>query len=305
MKTTIFFGLLSFISPFFANSQTYSQYFDGADTSTWNSIFVELDPDTSNIWQIGPPQKTIFNTAATAPNVMVTDTINFYTTNNSSNFTFYIEPNWFGYGGILALQWKQKLDMDKGHDGGVIEYTVDGGNTWENVFNNPYVYNFYGFDMANQDTLMNGEYAFSGSDTTWKDIWLCFDLYWLTFVDSLQFKFTLKSDSIDNSKEGWMIDNLLAHITIIHTINELEQEEYLKIFPNPTTGRIDIQAKKLDEFHIIEKIELFNAEGRLVQEYGISPTKFYLDINDQPNGVYFLKIQTNLKTEIHKVVLQH
>jgi len=302
MKTKIIVGLIGLISPLLGYSQTYSQYFDGADTSAFNSILIDIDSDTSNVWQIGPPQKIIFDSAATQPNVIVTDTINYYPINNTSSFSFGIDPSGFGWG-ILALQWKQKLNFDSGFDGGIIEFSTDTGNSWQNVFNNPYVYNFYGFDLANQDTLTTGDYAFSGTDSTWKDIWLCFDISWLIFSDSLIFRYTLKSDSIDNNKEGWMIDNLLAHITIIHTVNEVEQEEYLKVYPNLTSGAVNIQARKIDEFHIIEKMELINVEGKIVAEFGISPTKFSIDIGNQPNGIYFLKIKTNLKTETFRLVL--
>ena len=105
-------------------------------------------------------------------------------------------------------------------------------------------YNFYGFDATNKDTLINGDYAFSGTDTTWKNIWLCFDYSWIISIDNLSFRYTLKSDSVNNNREGWMIDNLISHITLIHTVNEVKEEEYMKVGPNPTSGRIDISTKK-------------------------------------------------------------
>ncbi|MCD4730592.1 MAG: T9SS type A sorting domain-containing protein [Bacteroidales bacterium] len=303
MKTKFIAVLIGLFVPFFGFNQTYSQYFDGADTSAFNSIFVQVDTSALNVWQIGPPQKIIFDSAVTFPNVIMTDTINFYPVNNTSGFQFTIIP-WVTWG-ILAIQWMQKLDMDSGADGGVIEFSVDGGNSWENVFNNPYVYNFYGYDSTNVDTLPSGQIAFTGTDSTWKDLWLCYDMTWLSLNDSIMVRHTFISDSVDNSKEGWMIDNLLVHVTIIHTVNEVEQEEYLKIQPNPTTGKIDIIARKIDGFHIIEKMELIDMEGKVVQEFGISPTKFFIDIGHHQDGIYFLKIKTNLQIETFKVVLQH
>ena len=47
---------------------------------------MELDTSASNIWQIGKPQKIIFDSASTVPNAIVTDTINFYPINNISRF---------------------------------------------------------------------------------------------------------------------------------------------------------------------------------------------------------------------------
>ncbi|MCB0807097.1 MAG: T9SS type A sorting domain-containing protein [Bacteroidales bacterium] len=281
---------------------TFTQYFDGADTSAYNSILVEIDNAPGNIWQIGMPQKAIFNSAATIPNAMITDTTHFYPASNTSRFRARIINDWVFFG-VLAFQWMQKLDMDSDHDGGIIEFSTDGGDSWQNAFNNPYVYNFYGWDPVNQDTLTNGEYAFSGTDTTWKNIWLCFDLSWMSlFPDTINVRYTFTSDSIDNEREGWMIDNMMAHITIIHTVDETEPGDYMTISPNPTTGRINIETQKLDKFHIIEKIELIDMAGKVVKRWGTSPTKFYIDISDQPEGSYILKVKTNIKTETFRVV---
>jgi hypothetical protein len=290
----------------YSTAQLYSQYFDGADTLLWNSIKIELDTSSQNIWQIGTPQKTIFNSAATRPFAIVTDTINFYPTNNTSRFIAKVWNNWVWYWGIFALQWKQKLDMDTSYDGGIIEYSVDNGNTWVNVFNNPYVYNFYGFQTANQDTLAGGEFAFSGTDSTWRDIWLCFDLSWIEqFIenDTILFRFTLLSDSVDNSKEGWLIDNMLAHITIIHTVKEVEQENYLNVYPNPANNIVHIQTQKIMQYHIIEKMELVDPLGRVVDMWTNIPTKFWFDTNNYHDGLYFLKIKTNIKSETLPLVI--
>ncbi len=290
----------------FLSAQTFNQYFDGADTNVYNAIFVELDTSSTNIWQIGPPQKMIFDAAASVPNVIVTDTINGYPINNTSSFIFKSNPDYWVQWGVLAIQWKQKLDYDHDQDGGIVEYSLDYGATWENAFNNPYVYNFYGFDQSNMDTLNTGDYAFSGTDAQWKDIWMCFDFSFLTLTDTVYFKFTHYSDSIDNAqvnREGWMIDNLKAHITGSHTIAETKQEEYLSVFPTITQGKVNIVAQKLMEFHIIEHIEVINVTGQVVQRYGKCPTKFWIDLSDQETGLYYVRITTNKKTEAFPVFL--
>ena len=289
----------------YSTAQFFTQYFDGADTSVWNSILIDIDPDSSNVWQIGPPQKIIFDSAATLPNAIVTDTINFYPVNDTSRF---IAKVWmyFGNWGIFALQWKQKLDMDAGFDGGIIEYSTDTGNTWVNVFNNPYVYNFYGYDTANADTLSGGEFAFSGADSTWRDIWLCFDLSWLLQFqpnDTILFRFTLLSDSVNNNKEGWLIDNFMAHVTFLHTIKDETQTEYLNVYPNPANRIVHIEAQKLTEFHIIEHMELIDSQGKVVESWKNVPTKFWFDTSKYADGLYMLKIKTNIKSETLPIVI--
>lgn len=283
----------------------FMQYFDGADTSASSAIMIQLDTSSTNVWQIGKPQKSIFDSAATVPNAIVTDTLNPYPVNNVSRFSYQVQTFAFGPAGVLALQWKQKLDFDRDHDGGIIEFSVDSGQTWLNAFNTPYVYNFYGFDQSNVDTLSTGEYAFSGTDSTWRDIWLCFDIAWLSSMgDTVTVRYTMVSDSIDNQREGWIIDNMMTHITWAHTVKQMESSEYMKVFPTLTSGIINIEAEKLQEFHIIESIELFDMQGRVVQRHGIAPTKFYIDIKDHAEGMYYLKVRTNKKTETFPVVLK-
>lgn len=292
---------LVLITLFSTAQETYYQYFDGADTSASNSIIIHIDTSISNTWQIGQPQKAIFDSAASFPNVMVTDTVDFYPANNSSGFQFTIVP-WINWG-ILAVQWMQKLDMDAGYDGGIIEFSVDGGSSWENAFNNPHVYNFYGFMPENHDTLQTGEDAFSGTDETWRDIWLCYDMSWVTFNDSIMVRYTFVSDSENNNKEGWMIDNMMAHLTIIHTIGEKEQDKYINVFPNPSGDMLYIEIQKLEEFHIIENMMLINAGGFIVEEWKNIPVKFFINTNNYSNGMYYLKIKTNIKSETIPVVI--
>ncbi len=285
------------------SAQELYQYFDGADTIPEKSLLVEIDSTEGNIWQIGPPQKTIFNAAATVPNVLVTDTINSIPNNDSSSFQ-YILPNVDWGWGILAVQWTQKLDLDHKKDFGLLEFSVDNGDTWQNAFNNPYVYNFYGFESSNVDTLSDGSIGFTGQDSTWRNIWFCFDGSWLGSNDTIVVRHTLLSDSIDNNNEGWMIDNMIIQMTWIHTIAEKEQEKYIRISPNPSTGRFNIDIKKINGPHIIEHMELSDMNGKLLQKWEYIPTKFFIDLDDYPNGFYYLNIKTNQSSEVHKIMLQ-
>lgn len=289
----------------------FTQYFDGADTIVNQNIFIDIEPSEGNIWQIGPPQKNLFHSAASVPNLLVTDTINPYPTNDTSMFSFSVPDefgNGLGFAAIVAVQWKQKLDYDFRKDGGKIEFTLDDGLTWESAFDNPYVYNFYGFDGANLDTLGDGQYAFTGTDTTWRDIWLCFDYGLpLYYENDLTLRFTSVSDSLQGSvpREGWMIDNLLCHVTWLHTINKIEGDDvYMTVGPTPTKDRLFIETEHIEGPHFIEHMELRNTEGKCVQEWAMSPTKFFIDIGHHPTGIYFLHVKTNVKSETFKVLIE-
>jgi hypothetical protein len=286
----------------FAQSNLY-QYFDGTDTLVTNSIIIHLDTPATNTWQIGKPQKTIFNSAATLPNAIVTDTINSYPPNDSSRFSFQLPGAQFGLS-IIAVQWKQMLDLEDGIDGGIIEYSVDSGHTWVNVFNSPDVYSFYGFSASNVNTLASGVVGFTGKDTVWRDVWLCIGPFLSPSFDIIQFRYTMQSDTSANSHEGWMIDNMNIHKTFIHTAKTTNQTENLRVYPSPTTGIVNIEAEGLQPFHIDDQMELFNAKGQLVERFTAAPVKYFVDISKHPDGLYFLKIKTKIKSYSLPIVLK-
>jgi hypothetical protein len=287
-----------------AFSQTmYQQYFDGADTSASNSIIINLDTSCyNNVWQVGKPQKTIFHSAATVPNVIVTDTINNYPPNDTSRFafSFYNQYPW----NPLAVQWMQKLDMDRHRDGGIIEFSGDSGATWQNAFNNTNVLNFYGYQTANKDTLLTGEYAFSGKDTNWRNVWLCIKPNMFPNMNQkVMFRFTLKTDSINNSHEGWMIDNMMMHPTFVHPVNEMKMAQNLKVYPTLTEGIIRIEDPSGKEQGPLQTIELFGVDGKLLEKYTNRTAKYSIDIHKYEAGMYFLKISTDIRTENHPIML--
>jgi len=287
----------------FIFGQSYSQYFDDTISNAYELVF-EFDTSAQNIWQIGPPQKAIFDYPASTPNVLVTDVANVIPNNNTSSFQYSIGQPYYFYG-VLAIQFKQKLDLDTLGDYAKIEFSIDNGATWSNAFDNPYVYNFYGYDEENVIEMQSGEKVFSGLDYIWKDIWLCFDASYLVNSTEFLVRHTLVSDSINNSNEGWMLDNFLLHQTIIHTINETEQLEYVKLSPNPSNGKVEISVKKLNEFHIIEEMELMDELGRVMKKWQNIPTKFFIEMHNYADGIYYLKVKTNKKSETVKLVHQN
>lgn len=308
MITKVSLVTLLLLLPFWSQAQSFlTQYFDGADTLPEYSIIPIIDTaNTNNIWQIGSPQKILFDSSYTLPNALITDTINNYPINNQSAVKWHISGSFsFSFGGIIAIQWVQKLDLEQGKDAALVEFSLDSGTTWLNAFTDPLVYSFYGYDTANTDTI-NGAVGFTGVDSTWKNIWLCFDNNFMQMqTGDLQVRLTFISDSVDTQQEGWIIDNIYANRTIVHTVKKTADEEqpYLKVFPTATTGRVHIEAEKLQEFHIIEQIDLISRDGRIVQTWGTSPTKYFIDINHHSNDMYFLRIKTNKKVETIPIVL--
>ena len=68
----------------------------------------------------------------------------------------------------------------------------------------------------------------------------------------------------------------------------------LRIYPNPTTGKIIIDIAN------VTKIEVYNLSGRIIKT-SISKE---LDLSNETKGIYFVKVITNNNTSMHKIILE-
>lgn len=203
-----------------------------------------------------------------------------------------------GYAPIIAIRWKQKLDMLPHHSGGVLEFSKNGG-AWQNAFNNPNVYNFYGYLQGNKDTLFNGQYAFSGRDTIWRDIWFCVRG---TISDSFRVRYSFFSDTLTQVREGWMIDNMFVQRTIFHTVAQVPGSKDSKVYPTITSGVVFIEAEHLTAPHFIKSVTVTDASGRVIQQYTDEQSRYMIDFSQHPPGQYLVKVITNLGSETFPVL---
>jgi len=285
--------------------QFYYQDFDENDYPDVVPIFID---SSSTLWQIGEPEKTLFDAAYSPVNVLITDTLLPYPVSDTARFYINLplteEIYWNYYSSnVAAVKWMQKLDIDS-LDGGMVEFSTDSGESWENAFTSGYTYNYYGYEFENVGELSDGNLAFSGTDNNWREVWLCFQFSWLWDVtDTLRLRYTFISDSIPGTKEGWMIDNFAIEPTFVHTVEKSDSPNYMTIYPNPTNDKIHIDIKRVPGYHVIKSIRLISEQGVVVKHFGTSPTKFFIDVSDIHPGQYLLNITTNLSTEVHRVII--
>ncbi len=304
MKPRIFVTMLALFIPLSSSAQALKQFFDGRDTLAERALLIKKD--TGSFWQIGPPQKSIFNEASTPPNALMTDTSNTYPSSDTGRFKFGINLKRFHRPGSRApvkLMWVQQIDIDKG-DLGTIEFSVDTGKTWMSPFDNINVENFYGFEKKNIDTLKDGTLGFNKVDSNWKDIWLCFKREWINQHDSLIFRFTFFSNGTQSNREGWMIDDMVFERTAVHTVGEDAKAPYLEVFPSPTEGKLEFRLKKRRNLQKITTIKILNTKGLLVKQLSPSNIHFTTNLQENPPGLYYIKIYTTDQIETHPFILK-
>lgn len=93
--------------------------------------YLFIDTSATNLWQKGIPGKTILDSAYSVPNSIITDTVNYYPTNNLSSFVLKLEPGSFGLGYNTDISFWHKFDTDSINDYGVVEVSYDTGNVWK------------------------------------------------------------------------------------------------------------------------------------------------------------------------------
>ena len=71
----------------------------------------------------------------------------------------------------------------------------------------------------------------------------------------------------------------------------------ITVYPNPTKGNVNINCN-----NTIESVQLYDAQGRLLETDLINQTNTVIDISSKSNGVYFLKVLSDKGILVQKIV---
>jgi len=265
-----------------------------------NAGLVKIDnSQLDNIWQIGTPSKVVFDSAASVPFAIVTDTLNAYPPKNISSFEIKILPPPNSCWGTGYLYFSHKYDTRPGLDGGFVEIRYDDSLTWKNIiFDDDPECGFYTWDYYTPtDTIVGGIPAFSGSSDGWK--YSGVEWAWMIGVktpehDSLTIRFTFKSEAGETNHEGWMIDDI--YLTLLDCTGGILEGKQLNLpvnlSPNPLSDFSTIRfSQKPDKDYLAG---IFDTRGRLVLEIPVKgETPATLNKNDFLPGLYLINISEN------------
>lgn len=243
-------------------------------------------------WQIGVPNKTVFQSAYSVEHAIVTDTINPVPANDTSTFVLRHILNPFGPYHILGLGFWFKMDGDS-TDFGTVELSVDGGNTWIDVLSQD---TQYGIDwQAPKPTLQ-------GSTVGWQYFWFndLSSLWSLYPTDTVFYRFTYITDSDSTPRDGWMIDDIYP-MDYWEGIEESQNDNMISISPNPVSDKLRIQRKKTE---VNGNCQLLNSTGQIISE-NFQFNGESVDVGNLPNGIYFLRYSDGIHFSVKKFVVQH
>jgi hypothetical protein len=247
-------------------------------------LVVEIDTIHygNNKWQVGHPQKTVFETARYSLNAIVTDTTNTYPANDTSVFVLKIPMRVdlafspYDIVPIGRLKFLYKLDIDSSLVAS-IEMSVDSGVNWYNAVDTlPAYYSW----LSSKPNL-------SISDTSWQLARL--DLGPWGVYDTLLFRFTLISDTVASFRDGWMIDNIEIQYWCEGAAPEIQNPNLISLYPNPSKGNIHLHSLTTQQN---ATITVYNVQGQEVYKTDKPPQDGNLHLH-LPNGIYTLKYTTD------------
>jgi uncharacterized repeat protein (TIGR01451 family) len=78
---------------------------------------------------------------------------------------------------------------------------------------------------------------------------------------------------------------------------DVEVDASISVYPNPTRGNVNISCN-----NNIKSVQLYDIQGRLLQTNLIDKNETTIDISNQSNGIYFLKIISDKGMGVKKIV---
>jgi hypothetical protein len=264
---------------------TFPQPFSNFEDRDAANYFYINTNQTNNLWQIGSPSKSVFNSAYSPSLAFVTDTVNTYANGNISSFEFVVQSD-----DATFISFWHRLNTDSLADGGVVEISTDGGSNWTNIIS------------ASQFTLTN---FYSGANTissnankpgfTGKSGWKKSTIYGYA-LNFVRFRFTFTSDNTNTNKDGWMIDNF--DFTCLGTgIKELGINSPVRVFPNPSSDFIFIKSDNSTQFKLATIKDIL---GKTIFKTEMSS----IDLRQFEPGLYFIEIATDTEKYFTRILRQ-
>lgn len=268
------------------------------DTATLPHLRMDSISNRNGLWQVGSPQKAVFTSAQSPPRAIVTDTVQPYPVNDTSSFTVVNIASGYGwlYPHTVMLSGYYQVHSDTLTDFGTIELSPDNGTTWIDLIN---------------DTLYSAYYQWwstvpvlSGNSNGWKyfSTWLSplGPLFNVQLNDTILFRFTFISDSIQTNKDGLIFDDLVFE-DWIEGVPFIRDDDRVSIYPNPTNEWLSLRCERGTG---ARSVQVFNFNSELVYE-SRNFSEEGLETRHLPDGVYWLKYSDNRIFAVKRFLVQH
>lgn len=86
---------------------------------------------------------------------------------------------------------------------------------------------------------------------------------------------------------------------LTNEVTEITEPLNISIFPNPSFGIFNLQKNKFENM----QIKIYNDYGKCIYQQIIQSANQQIDLSMQPNGIYFLNIETKNETVSKKIII--
>ncbi len=250
----------------------YHWFGDSTTISDTGWVYIDTVNYPGNKWQIGKPQKTVFNSAYSVPNAIVTDTLLPCAANDTSVFILKIpKAAWLG---LNSFNFRYKLDIDTG-DKAIIEASLDSGAHWYALSDTNSLFTY------SPSTIDPG-----AATTTWQDISLYPHHFggmdWYNGL--LYIRFTLMTGGSTTPRDGWMIDDFQMGYDG-EGVADIRRNSLVQISPIPAVSVIDVSYTGR-----IYTLSVINSYGQTVRTTNCNDEHVKLDVSALPSGPYLLRV---------------
>ena len=142
-------------------------------------------------------------------------------------------------------------------------------------------------------SLLNGELTF-----VWNKCWYSEEQYYT--CDEISFVIKDKDENVLYQSEGEMQPGVFMTYdnNCSLDVEEIENSnESLSIYPNPTNGKLNIEADGIDE------VEVINIVGQSVLAVKVDADSCEIDMTGLNAGVYFVNVKTENEIKTKKIIL--
>ncbi|MBS1644384.1 MAG: T9SS type A sorting domain-containing protein [Bacteroidetes bacterium] len=293
------FLLLGSSLPTFAQYAIYTSFDYQYEIDIFKQHFyIDSLAHPNSKWQLGHPNKTVFNAAFSNPNALVTDTLNALPPNDTSVIYFSKVTNILHQTHGASLKFEFQLDGDSA-DFGTVELSLDSGRSWIDPIKEDKTYNMH---------WIGGKPTLKGTTNGWKyyhlDLQYLFTKQWDKFpivrASRVLLRFTYITDSDTARHDGWIIDDFKL-IDNYEAVPEIRNDQLIAIYPNPVQNVLYIQPQKSNQS---AQVQIYNYAGQLV----LSQSLFnggQVNMSSLPNGFYMLKYVEAQGFAMKSFVIRH
>lgn len=260
-------------------------HIDFNDKGCLMQFYADTVSNPNNIWQIGKPQKQVLDSAYIGRNALITDTLNFYPSNDTSYYIGYHYAEYFALSQWAFLDGQYNVNSDSMADYGTIEISYDTAKTWINLIDST-IYSDKIYWESEVPIL-------SGNSKGWKSFRVFLGELSREFNiledDLVYFRFGFIADSNSDTLDGLMYDYLWLEDNGLGLEDSHSGKLSSKSYPNPAKNSILIEFENDTQ----NQIELFiydsmGQQMKYVQTKNNSSLK--VDLTKYASGNYFYKL---------------